>query len=216
MNRTKTASPGSKIKNQKFIIWLVALAALVSVLYFALLPLRRDMAENFSAQGDSLLLEKKYLEAIVEYHKAEYLCKGCQAENKIQLANNAQLNFLELESFLREKNSIKDLEQLAAANKVPSSVSEGLETVKKMIEDNEPQLAEIQTELILEMEKDSKETWAYLGLARLQTARIVQMSESNRKTKLLSAKEAFAKAKELDESYELAKQYLKEVEQLLS
>ena len=46
---------------------------------------------------------------------------------------------------------------------------------KKMIEDNEPQLAEIQTELILEMEKGSKETWAYLGLARLQTARIVQM-----------------------------------------
>jgi hypothetical protein len=66
------------------------------------------------------------------------------------------------------------------------------------------------------MEKESKETWAYLGLARLQTARIVQMSENNRKSKLLSAKEAFAKANELDDGYELAKEYLKEVEQLLS
>lgn len=216
MNRAKMGLKDIRNKNRKIYLWILILLCLLAVFYYLLLPAKRELAQNYVESGDLLLSEQKYLEAIVEYRKALFLDKNCQAGKQLTLAEKAQLDISELEIFFRQRNNLTALELLNNAGKVPVSHSEGLENVKSHIENNLPQIAEISAELLLEMDQDSKETWTYLGIARLQTARIVQMSENNRKSKLLSAKEAFAKAKELDDSYELAKEYLKEVEQLLS
>lgn len=216
MNRAKMGSKDIRNRNKKIFIWLLIALSLLAVFYYLFVPAKKNLAQKYVESGDILLSEQKYLEATVEYRKAIFLDKNCQANNQLTLANSAQLDISELEIFFRKRNNLTALELLNNAGKVPSSHSEGLEYIKNLIENNQPQIAEVSAELMLEMEKESKETWAYLGIARFQSARIVQMSESNRKTKLSSAKEAFAKAKELDESYELAKEYLKEVEQLLS
>jgi len=216
MNQAKTGLKGIKSKNKKNYLWAIIILFILILFYFLLLPAKNQLAQSYLEKGDVLLSDQKYLEATVEYRKALFLDKDCQADKQLSLADSAQLDISSLEIFFRKRNNLASLELLNNAEKVPASHSEGLENIKKLIENNQPQIAEISAELLLEMDQDSKETWTYLGIARFQSARIVQMTENNRKTKLLKAKEAFAKAKELDESYELAKEYLKEVEQLLS
>lgn len=215
MNRTKTALPALRNKKSKLIGNLLIVVVFLVAIHFALMPVRRNLSIKYIDSGNKLLTEKRYLEASVEYHKALYLNKQSGADAKIELADKAQLNILELEEFFRQQNSVDNLEELNFANQVPTSISLGLERIKETIEENQPQLAEVQAELLLEMENESKEIWTYLGLARLQSARIVQMTEQNRKQKLISAKEAFAESNRLDSSYELAKEYLKEIEQMM-
>lgn len=216
MNRVKTASIVSgKKKNYKGLMWLIAIIVAVSAGYFAMQPIKRNLAERYISCGDQHLNDRAYIEAIVDYKKANYLNKNSNALAKIDLANKGQVNILDLEMFFREKNNLSVLDMLNETQKVPSSQSEGLKEVKEIIENNEPQMAEVASGMILEMDENNKEAWVYLGMSRLQTARIVQMTEQNRTAKLNSAKEAFSKASELDSGYELAKKYIEEVEGLL-
>ncbi len=196
-------------------MWLIVIVTVISAGYFALQPIKRNLSEKYISCGDKHLNDRAYVEAIVDYKKANYLNKNSNALVKIDLANKGQMNILNLEMFFREKNNLLVVDMLNETQKVPSSQSEGLKEVKEMIENNEPQIAEVALGIVLEMDESNKEAWVYLGMSRLQTARIVQMSEQNRNAKLYSAKEAFVKAGELDSDYELAKKYIEEVEVLL-
>ncbi len=205
----------SEKRSRKGLMWFIAVVTLVAAGYFAVQPLKRNLSEKYLAEGDKHLNERAYVEAIVDYRKADYLNKASNAQSRIELTNKGQTDILNLELFFREKNNIAVLDLYNSAQKVPSSQSDGLKQVKELIENNEPQMAEVAANIILEMDKDNKEAWVYLGLSRLQTARIVQMSEQNRSNKLNSAKEAFIEANKIDNDYALAKKYLEEVNNLL-
>lgn len=206
---------GLRKTNYKPLIWLLSIAAVLAVGYFALMPARKNLAQKLVSFGDEHLNNQQYVEAIVDYKKASWLFSNNEASQKIDLARKSQMDIQELTMFFRQKNNMSMLEMLNIAQKVPATEKAGLENAKQFIEINQPQLAEITAKIVLEMNDGNKEAWTYLGISKLQTARIVQMSEQNRAAKLAEAKEAFSKAEAIDNSYELAKKYLVEVEGLL-
>ena len=205
---------GLRKTNYKPLIWSLSIAAILVAIYFALIPARKNMAQKFVLLGDEHLNKQQYVEAIVDYKKASWLYEN-DISQKIDLARKSQMDVQELTMFFRQMNNMSMLELLNAAQKVPSTEKAGLENARQFIEINQPQMAEIIVKIVLEMNDSNKEAWTYLGISKLQTARIVQMSEQNRATKLAEAKEAFNKAAAIDSSYELAQKYLVEVEGLL-
>lgn len=203
----------TKINSKALIIFGCLLAVAIGV-YLASIPLRQSLAQKFLQRGEEKLAEAKYIEALVEFRKSDWLAKG-GAEEQISTANQMQQDIQAGEIYFRkyQKNAI--LEALRQSQKIPESESSGLKKVKAEIEDNNPQIAELSAEILIEMDDKSPKAWAYLGIARLQSARLVQMTEDNRKAKLLQAKDAFQTATRLDSEDKLSLKYISEVENLL-
>ena len=175
---------GLKKTDYRPLYWVTGVAILIVAGYFGLVPLRKNYAEKYITTGDEHLNNMQYVEAVVDYKKAAWLKPSETVTRRIELARKSQLDIQELTMFFRQKDNVAMLDMLNTASEVPSSEKEGLNKVQDFLEINQPQIAEIMVKLVLEMDDFNKEAWTYMGIARLQTARIVQMSEQNRLLKL--------------------------------
>lgn len=200
--------------NAKPLIIAGLVVLLILGIYLAAKPLRRSMSRKFINEGDRHLAEAKYIEALVDFRKSEFLVPG-SASKDIDDCHKMQTDITAGEMYFRKYDNIAMMNALKDAGEIPESESEGLEKVKKIIEDNQPQVAEVAAGILIEMDDKSAKAWAYLGIARLQSARLTEMSEGIRNNKLVAAREAFSQAIALDPTDEISKKYLREVDKLL-
>lgn len=214
MNRPKNGFRDSTKFNAKpWIIFGVVLA--VAVLSFmAFRPMRQTLADKYLESGERKLAEMKYLEAKVEFEKCQWLESG-KADEAIGTINQMQNDIRAGKKYFRQYQNIKILDAIAAAEKIPESESEGLKKAKALIESGQPQLAEIIATTLIEMDDNSIKGWAFLGIARYESARQIQMTSESQSKKLSSAKEALTKAIELDPEDKITAEYLAEVNKLL-
>lgn len=211
----KKTSPIKEISYFPLLISLAVIAIIALGYFFGLKPLEKRLALEYLNRGDDHLISQHYLDAVVDYKKSLLLDNKVQAENKIALIDKVQNNYLEIKPFLAGKNNTALLESLAKANAVPQNQSAGIDTIESYIGNNQPYLAETMAQTLVEMNSGDNNAWLWLGIARLQTARTVQMTADGRKAKLASAHEAVKKANELDKSNALAIKYLAEINKML-
>jgi len=194
---------------------ILVVAILCAIYYLAIVPFKHKYAVEYLKRGDQHLLDRKFLAARVDYQKSLWLNSQSGAQSKIELADQVQLDYQLAKPFLTEQNERGQLAELKAAEAVPESLSSGMEQIQSLINNNQPYLAEIVAQTLVEMDSENADSWLYLGIARLQTARLTEMTAGCREQKLTSAKEAINQAATLDKSNELAAKYLREINNLL-
>lgn len=182
---------------------------LIGATYLATNPLRASWSKKFISRGDEFLNNKKYVSAIVEYKKAEFLAPSAEIGQQISFARESQTDVNKLENFYRENNNIGQLEIYNQVRAVPDSSYNMVELSKKLIEQKEPQLAIEAARTATEMDKEYRDAWLYLGLSNLAVAKQVELSGDNSKTYLDRGKQALQKAEKLDPSYTITNDLLK-------
>lgn len=196
-----------------FLKWALILCIALTALVLITKPLRKSWSNNYLETGDSYLLAKKYLQADLEYKKALTLYRGnTTTKDRVLLANNAALDVEKLEPLYKEKNIGLELDYITKAHEIPASESDAVRNSRYLIEHEEYQLAIIAATIATEINKDYRDGWLYLGIANLKTAANVQLRENDRRHYLDASKEALAKAKDLDSTYQPTLDYLKEAE----
>lgn len=207
----------SKLKIRKPILGTIV-AIVVGVImffgafYLATNPLRQSLANQFLSRGDKFLNQKKYVSAIVEYKKAEFLAKNKETESRINLADQAQEDVDKLENFYREQNNISQLELYNQVRSVPDSSYDLVTLAKYLIENNEAQMAVEAAATATEMDKEYRDAWLYLGLSNLAVAKNVELTGDKANTYIEKGKEALSRAKQLDPSYAATNDILKQVQ----
>ncbi|MEK9155816.1 MAG: hypothetical protein AAB360_00740 [Patescibacteria group bacterium] len=201
----KVAANEQKIDIKKYfplIKWLIITAIVLAVLYFGTLPVRSRLSEKYLKQGDQLLVQKQYLSADLAYRKAEILSsKNKVIKERRHTAKEAAADIKLLLPFWQEKGELTQLSLYDDANAVPANEVEAVRLARRLIEQNEPQLALIPTQTALDMDKNYRDAWLYLGAANLQAAKILEISADARSHYLNQAKSALEKARELDPTY---------------
>jgi len=216
-----TISQQSKIKTPKqekpknliylILKWLVIIAIALVILFLLSSPLRGKAASKYISRGDNYLSEKKYLSAELEYDKALTLSSGnLTARQRKLLADKASKNILELESYSNLSGFSALTNKIGEASAFPKNQSEAVKLSRKFIEEKEYQLAIIPAKTAIEMDKEYRDAWLYLGIANLKTAQLVELSPSVREDYLNKAKEAFNKTLALDPESQSAKDFLAE------
>lgn len=209
----------SVVKNirKNYILYYFLLLVLIIILiyFFVLAPFRSSLAVKYIKSGDQHLLNNEYLLALVDYHKANWLDSKSEASSRVNLANSAQLDYQKQEAFLISSNALEPLEELNQAEKVPANIKAGILQIQDYLGQNKPYLAEVLAQSLVEMDSSDNNTWLYLGISRFQSARIIQMTAEIRKQKLASAKEAFNRSLELDNSEILATKYIQEIDKIM-
>ena len=189
----------------------VLFTVIILVFFIVVGALKSPISESFIKKGDEKLAEGKFVEAVVEYKKAEYLVKSKKIDEKLDLADRAQKDVLVIEDLIREKNDIEKLNLLAIAKSVPGSEYETVLVAKRMIESNEPMLALIAANTAIEMNRNYKDAWLYLGIAHLETSQKIQLTLENKDFHYFEAKTAFERAKQIDQNDELIDKYLDQI-----
>jgi tetratricopeptide (TPR) repeat protein len=197
----------------KYRVLILVLAAIIAVVAISI-PIRSRLSENYIKSGDSYLLDRKYVSAVVEYKKAKLLKNSERVEEKITLTNQSQKDILALKLFIREQNDIPTLESLAQAEKVRGSAYDSVAYAKELIEQEEPQIAIVAVNIALEMNKKYRDAWLYLGISHLECLEKVELSAENRQYHIGEAKSALERAKQLDPTYEPTLNFLNEVEKI--
>lgn len=184
---------------------------LLLAVFLATSPLRASWSKKFISRGDNYLNQKKYVSAIVEYKKAEFLAPSANISQQIAFARESQTDVNKLENFYRENNNISQLEIYNQVRAVPDSSYDMVELSKKLIEQNEPQLAIEAAKTATEMDKEYRDAWLYLGISNLAVAKQVELSGNNSQIYLDKGKVALQKAKLLDPSYAATDDLLKQL-----
>lgn len=205
-----------KIKHKKPILGItVAIicgtVVLAGALYLATSSLRVGWSKKFISRGDSFLNQKKYVSAVVEYKKAEFLAPSNNIKQKISAARESQTNIYKLENFYRENNNIEQLEIYNQVRTVPDFSYDMVTLSKLLIEQNESQLAIEAARTATEMDKEYRDAWLYLGISNLAVAKQVELSEDNYQIYLNNGRQALKKAERLDPPYEVTQKYLNEI-----
>jgi len=184
---------------------------LLLAVFLATNPLRSSFSKKFISRGDEFLNNKKYVSAIVEYKKADYLAQNTDIEKKIDLANEAQKDVEALENFYRQNNNIGQQEIYNQVRAVPDSSYDMVVLAKSLIEQNEPQLAIEAARTATEMDKEYRDAWLYLGISNLAVVKEVELSGNNYQGYLDKGKQALTRAKQLDPSYAATNDILKQL-----
>lgn len=206
----------SKLKIRKPILGtivaiIVGVTMLLLAVFLATTPLRTGFSKKFISRGDEFLNNKKYVSAIVEYKKADYLAKNTEVEQKIDLANEAQKDVDALENFYRQNNNIGQQEIYNQVRAVPDSSYDMVVLAKSLIEQNEPQLAIEAARTATEMDKEYRDAWLYLGIGNLAVAKQVELSGDAATLYIENGKQALSRAKQLDPSYAVTNDLLKQI-----
>lgn len=198
----KTIKKTSQAGNNTILLilkWFIGIIIFIAILFLATSPLRGKAASDFVQEGDKLLLQKKYLSAEVEYQKALTLdANNAIAKDHLDLANKAAMDISEFERFfdLPQFASFKD--KYDKATEIPANQSDLIRLSRKLIEEEEYQLAIIPAKTALEMDDSYRDAWLYLGIANLSTAQLAELKPEARNQYLEEAKNAFEKVLELD------------------
>lgn len=166
------------------------------------------MANRFISRGNSLLSQQKYIEALVQYKKADFLADKDEIGEKIGLTSEAGKDVEKLEMLWREENNTAALENLKNAKKVYDSEYDSVVLSKTFIENSQPQFAVIAAKTAIEMEENYMDAWLYLGIAHLECANKLELSEENYNYHRDEAKEALDRALTLSPDNEDVKRYL--------
>jgi tetratricopeptide (TPR) repeat protein len=206
----------SKKKTNFFKKDKILVLVLVGIIILALtsFPIRSALCKKYIESGDKYLYQRKYISAIVEYKKAKFLRDNENVAEKITLTNESQKDILLLEPFMREENDIASLELLAQAKKVRGNAYDSVSYAKSLLEQNEPQVAVVAVNIALEMNKNYRDAWLYLGISHLECAKKIELSADNRQYHIGEAREALDRAKQLDPAYEPTLNFLNEVEKI--
>jgi len=205
-------NPNDKLKVVFLVLkWLVIVAIIVLVLFLLSSPLRGKAANHYVVRGDQFLAEKKYLSSGLEYDKALILNSGnLMARQRKLLTEKASSNILDLQSYLNLPQFSFLSDKFKEATAFPESESAAVKLSKKLILENEYQLAAIPAQTAIEMDKEYRDAWLYLGIANLKTAQFVEMKPEIKNEYLNKAKESFNKVLELDPENQSAKDFLNE------
>lgn len=214
-NKTSLGSLKASRGRKSIFVILAILLAVVLLYIFLLKPAMGRLAVKYIEQGDQHLLNNEYLIAMVNYQKARWLDKNSEASSRIDLSHKIQLDYQQSKNFLQQNNADAALESLANAEAVPTGIKAGISEIQNYLGENQPYLAEIIAQSLVEMDSGNSNTWLYLGISRFQSARIMQMTVDGRQQKLASAKEAFNQAASIDNSDSLATKYLDEINKML-
>lgn len=190
------------VKGRKNWIYLLAILIAVLALYFIAQTIKDSLSQKYYNRGEEKLLQEKYISAIVEYQKSDYLKKSAETENRIELAREAEKDIKRLEAFLREKNATLKLNDLKQAEAVPTDAYTAVINARSFLEKKKPQLAVISATTATEMKKEYRDAWLYLGIAHLDVFNQVELSAENKEWHKSEAKKALEKAKTLDITYQ--------------
>ncbi len=205
------------VKNpyKKILLIIILLLICCFVVSLVTKPLRIKWSKNYVVSGDSYLAQKKYLHAEVEYKKSLFLYwKNDTANQKLALAQNAETNVLLLKDFYQTTNK-SEFDLLNNTIKLPDTSVTAVKNCKDLIGKNEYQLAIIAAQNAVEMDKNYRDAWVYLGIANLETAEFTELTTKNQEKYLADAKSAMEKASTLDPEYQTTKDYLAQIIELL-
>ena len=215
INNNSLQSEGQKNQNKwefnfksRWFIWTLVCVGVLAVLILASLHFRPTIAIRFIDRGDSLLSQGKYIEALVQYKKADYLIDNEEINEKINLTNEAQKDITKLEMVWQEENNIEAQENLKRAKQVFDSEYDSVVLAREFIEADNPQFAIIASKTAIEMEQNYMDAWLYLGIAHLECANRLQLSEVNYNYHREEAKKALEQAEILSPDDEDIKRYL--------
>lgn len=193
---------------------LVFLIAIVGVTLFSR-PLSRSWSERFLEKGDQMLLQKRYLQAEMNYKKSILIDKkNGEAEARLKLVAEGARDILKLKDFFIENNLTIETDFFTKATTIPSRERDAVVTSKELIEQEEYQLAAIPARTAIEMDSNYRDGWLYLGIANLKCAQLLEISNSDRQYYLDKAKSALDRAKEIDAEYKPTLDYLDLLKQL--
>lgn len=167
-----------------------------------------SIANRFIERGTNLLSQQKYIEALVQYKKADFLVNSEEINEKIELIDKAQKDAEELEMLWREENNTAALESLKNAKKVYDSEYDSVVMAKTYIENGQPQFAVIAAKTAIEMEDNYMDAWLYLGIAHLECLNKLELSEENYNYHRDEAKVALETAQTLSPDNEDIKKYM--------
>ena len=197
----------------KIIKWLIIVIIFVVLIIYFTNPLRGKSAQNFISSGDIFLADKKYLSANLEYQKALILNpRNPAALDRKNLIELAESNVLELEGFLKANQFTEELKKIDEANSFPEDETEAVKLSKKLIKEQEYQLAIIPAKVAIQMDRNYRDGWLYLGIANLKTAQFVELTPKVRSQYVEESKNVLKEALTLDPEYESTKKFLQEAE----
>ena len=214
LNRTLNREGQKNQNKQRFnfksrgFIWTSVGVALLIILTLAYLNFRPSIAKGLIERGDNLLSESKYIKALVQYKKADYLINNEEIDQKIILTDQAQKDISKLEMIWREKNNILAQESLKKARGVYDSEYDSVVLSKEFIESEQPQFAIIAAKTAIEMEQNYTDAWLYLGIAHLESVNKLELSQDNYNYHREEAKSALDHAQTLSPDNENVKKYL--------
>lgn len=209
---TKNSLNNPSKNNYPFLRWLIILLIAILAIYFLTKPLRISSANHYIESGDRYLLQKAYLKADLEYQKALTLNNNQDAIERKSLVSKAMQNVSSLNDFYINKNATAELNLLNEASAVPKTESDAVKESKKLIEQKEYQLAIIPAKTAIEMDRNYRDSWLYLGIANLKCAEYLELRSEVKSQYLSSAKDALDTALRLDPEYQPTKDYLKELD----
>jgi tetratricopeptide (TPR) repeat protein len=192
----------------KAIFWTVLGAILIIALYVALSPARVSGSKKYLVSGDNFLANRKFISAIVEYKKAEFLHGGENISDRINIARDGEKDISKLIPFFTEINDIEALNEITEANKVPANVSEGVKAAKAYIENGRPDLGILAATTVTEMDEGYQDAWTYLGLSNYYMMKDAEISSDSREYYKAQAQEAWEKAMSIDPTNETVQGYL--------
>jgi len=208
-------SEGQKNQNEgkinfksRWFRWTLVCVGVLVVLILVSLYSRPTIAKRFIDRGDNLLNQSKYIEALVQYKKADYLINSEEIDASIDLTNEAQKDITKLEMTWREENNIEAQEGLKKAKTVYDSEYDSVVLARTLIENNQPQFAIVATKTAIEMEQNYADAWLYLGIAHIECANNLELSEENYNYHRDEANKALTQAQALSPENEDIKKYL--------
>jgi tetratricopeptide (TPR) repeat protein len=193
---------------RKVVFWSVLGIILIIVLCIALSPAQVNGSGKYLTSGDNLLKDRKFISAIVEYRKAEFLHSSSNVTDRLNTARDSEKDITKLEPFYKEVNDVGALNEITKANEVPANVSDGVKTAKSYIENNRPDLALLAATTVTEMDANYQDAWTYLGLANYYMMKNAEISSPVREFYEAKAKDAWQKALEIDPSNQDVQKYL--------
>jgi len=187
------------------ISWLkwAAIPLSAVIIFLALAPVTRNLSSYYLQNGNSLLLERKYLSARLSYEKALLLnSKNTEANTQKELARKAESDILVLEDLYEAQNQTEELRKISWANSIPSDETEAVKLSRQFIESKDYQLATIAAKTATQMDPDYKDAWVYLGISNMKVAEILEISPESKNKYIAESKKAFDKVREIDPEYE--------------
>jgi len=193
--------------------WLLISAIVLISLELISKPLRYAWADDLAKKGDAYLLEKRYLEAQLQYEKGLAIAsqnKRCLTQ--LELAKKAEHNILALENFYLENKIEPKTRLFEKAKAEPADIIQALNTVKELIEIKEYELAIIPAQKAVAKDPSFRDAWLYLGIANLNTVKFADIRPEIREKYQEEAKEALGKALSLDDKYQPTLDFIQELE----
>ena len=204
----------SKNYSTKFLIKATFVVGAIIMAVVILGPWRNSVAVQMMESGDTLLLQKKYLSADLQYEKSYFLSKNQQSRKRRETVARAARDIASLEQFYQEKNQTDQIQKLRQAESVPEIESDAVRKSRELLEAGEYQLAILPAQIAVEMSNNYRDAWLYLGIANLQSAKHLEISADDKNFYLNSAKESLQRAKQIDPNYQPIDEYLRLVDSI--